>query len=494
MPSEMPRRGSLADALIAASLAVLPLLPTGFTYLHRRWPWALEVCFLTMAAAALAYVGVRALVHRSNRAVEPALESTRLVSRGYATWVIVVLAGMVIGVLERSPFDRVILSIQANGLLNRLFIQPMHQIADPYYPVRIALTCIEGALAFWVLSAILRRTTEPGRRVRAAMLGAAIGVSLASLVAIGQYVTDSYLMDHWARMNPGLMRANGTLDDPNALASFLVLSIGLCAGVAWSAGQARPHWRNAMAVAATLGSLALATTVSRAGWLALAIAGVGVLALMPRRLTADQPRIRTLNAVARGGFVAIGIALAVWGAARLVLPKHAPRELPKTPVQALLQTIDPSMPFDAVLKGRLKLWQAAVDFGSEHWTLGAGLGQFPRLYGSYPTADGPENTHNYFLQTFAECGTVGLAGLAVLLVSIGLALSDRAARRTTAATRIALGLSIGALSFVLTWLTGHPMLTLSNQLWLGCMLAVGLRAIGSDDAAEAGLWVQGKVR
>ena len=43
--------------------------------------------------------------------------------------------------------------------------------------------------------------------------------------------------------------------------------------------------------------------------------------------------------------------------------------------------------------------------------------------------------------------------------------------------RLAIGLSIGLLAFVLTWMTGHPMLNLSNQLWFACVLAVGLTAI-----------------
>jgi len=487
-------KGFIADALIAVTLAVLPLLPTGFTYLHRRAPWALEWFFLTMAAAALASIVVWSITRKSGQAAAPALESTRLVSRGYATWIIAVLAAMVIGILERSPADRVIFSVQANGLLNRLFVQPMHQIADPYYPIRMALTCVEGALAFWIFSALLQRTTESGRRVRAAMLGAATGVSLVSVIAIVQYATGSNLMPHWALMNPGLMRANSTLDDPNALASFLVLSIGLLAGVAWSAGRTQLLWRRVTAIAAGLGCLALATTVSRAGWLALAIAGVIVLALIPRRLTADQPRVEMLRRLARTGLAVFATAVAIWFVAGLVLPKRVPTELPKTPIEALVQTVDPRTPLSLTLKGRLKIWQAAVEFGSEHWTLGAGLGQFPRLYGSYPGSDGAENAHNYFLQIFAECGVVGLAALAVFLVSIGLALKSPGDRRATGATRIALGLAIGALAFVLTWLTGHPMLTLSNQLWFGLMLALGLHAIGRPDADDAGIWTNGGTR
>jgi hypothetical protein len=36
---------------------------------------------------------------------------------------------------------------------------------------------------------------------------------------------------------------------------------------------------------------------------------------------------------------------------------------------------------------------------------------------------------------------------------------------------------VGLLAFVLTWLTGHPLLNVSNQLWLATVLAVGVAAI-----------------
>lgn len=474
---------SVADILIAAILAVLPLLPTGFTYLHRRWPWALEIGFLTAVAAALLYLVVSAVGRRFKRADRATSESIRLVSRGYATWLIPVLLAGIIGILERTPADRVILSIEAKGLLNRLIMQPMHQVADPYYPVRVALTCVEGALAFWVLSAVLRRTNQRGRRIDAAALGAAIGVSFVSLIAVVQYATHSNLMAHWARMNPGLMRANATLDDPNALASFLVLSIGVFAGMAWAADRTRPLWRWIGALSAGLGCLALASTVSRAGWLALVMASIVIVAVMPRRLAEGQPQTRIMKRLAGGALATLTIAVLLWTVATLVLPKRVPTELPKTPWQALVQTVDPRLSVDSILKGRERIWKAAVEFGEEHWTFGAGLGQFPRLYAYYPGSDGAENTHNYFLQTFAECGAAGLAGLVVLLVSIGLAIGVRRGRGTTKAMRLSVGLAIGVSSFVLTWLTGHPMLNLSNQIWLGCMLAIGLNAIEYFDTS-----------
>jgi hypothetical protein len=100
-----------------------------------------------------------------------------------------------------------------------------------------------------------------------------------------------------------------------------------------------------------------------------------------------------------------------------------------------------------------------------------------------PGTVGPENAHNYFIQVLAEVGTIGLFALGFFLVTIALAVwpsPDQAPPRI----RMAMGLSAGLLGFVLTWVTGHPLLTLSNQLWLATVLAVGVAAVGVSTMSE----------
>ena len=487
-------RDRAIDLAIAASLTLFPLLPAGPTYVGLDWPWALDVFFLLMAALGLVVV----LTTRPGGDAaprQPAAPGVRLVRRGYVVWLIPVAAAMAIGVLERNPFDGILLRVDAEGLLGRL-VRPMDQAADPFYPVRVGLTCLEGGLMFALLSALLTRTRRPRRRIRAAIHGCLLGLALVSLVAIGQYFTRANLLDYWVRANPGLTRSHATLDDPNALASFLVLGIGLAVGVAW----ARPgRWvdspRVSVLIVAALACGALLTTVSRAGWAALILAALVVAAMLPQRLISTWPLGRSVRRVARGGAVLLVGAIVVWAAAAMVLPKRSVASVPETPLEAALQTIDPRESLETVLKRRHLVWRAGLQVASVHPVFGAGLGQFPRALAAVPGSDGPENAHNYFLQTLAETGAVGLAALLLLLLTMVLAawMPTRVGRLRPA--RFAVGLSMGLWAFVLTWLTGHPLLTLSNQLWLASVLAVGLAAVqpvrarpGSDPQSEARRW------
>jgi O-antigen ligase len=89
-----------------------------------------------------------------------------------------------------------------------------------------------------------------------------------------------------------------------------------------------------------------------------------------------------------------------------------------------------------------------------------------------PGSDGPENAHNFFLQVLAESGVVGLVGLIALLAAVGAALVALLRQSDVAEARLAAGAAVGVIAFVLTWTTSHPLLSLSNQLWLAAVLAV----------------------
>ncbi len=466
-------RERFGDILIGFSLAVFPLLPTGSTYLGYRWPWALEVFFLAMGMLGLMLIGpfrIPLAAESKERDV-----GVRLVRIGYLTWLIPVVAGTAIGLLGRSPADWEIWRAQADGLLVRLG-HPMHQVADPYYPLRIGLIYLEGGLAFWLLSAGLRRTSQPGRRVAAAIDGALVGVGLVSTIAIVQYLTRANLMDHWVRANPDLTRSHSTLDDPNGLASFLVLGIGLAGGVAWPTTTGASAWRRSVGplMILALAGAALVTTVSRAGLVSLVIAGV-VCAVLARKRGRPAPD-RNHRVAVRGGLAIVAGAILIWMTALVVAPR-VDSDRPRTPAEAIWETFDWNRPLDSILKGRLRIWKAAAEFGMDDLPLGIGVGQFPRLYSSYPGADGPENAHNFFLQVFAEGGLLGMLGLSVWLATIGAALRHRHHERDPAQRSVALWLSVGTLAFVLTWATGHPLLNLSNQLWFAAITALGLAAL-----------------
>ena len=138
-------------------------------------------------------------------------------------------------------------------------------------------------------------------------------------------------------------------------------------------------------------------------------------------------------------------------AAMVLITTRDSSALPSTPAEAVLDTLDPRRPLDRSLKARLNIWKAAVAFGTEKLSMGIGLGQFPRLYASYPDSDGPENAHNFFLQVFAESGLLGLAGFGVFLGTIAAAFRTGPQARTPSQRTLAAWLDVGLLAFVLTW-------------------------------------------
>lgn len=459
----------IGDFLIAGGLATFPLLPAGAGYLGRYWPWALETFFLSVVFLGL----VHAVAFRPAAPSARPGEAIRLVRRGYLTWLIPVVAATVLGVMERGPFNWEILRAESVDLAKRL-LSPMHQVADPMYPVRVGLTCVEGGALYWLLTSALGRTADPRRRLNLAIDACLLGLGIVSTIAIFQYFTRVNLLDYWVRANPGLTRSHSTLDDPNSLASFLVLGIGLAVGVVWPMGPPAVRRRTiAPLIVVALAGAALVCSVSRAGLAALVFAAAAVLLLGRRERSSSGGAMR----FARRAFLAlVGGAVALGLAATALVPRSS-GSLPGSPAEAVAETFDLRQPLDRILKGRLEIWPVAIDLGFARPVFGQGLGQFPRLYSSYPGADGPENAHNYFLQVFAEMGVVGLLALAAFLFAIASALFRPRQEQTPGGRNLQVWLSVGVLAFVLTWVTGHPMLNLSNSLWFATVLAVGLTAL-----------------
>ena len=473
-------RDRAIDLAIAAFLALFPLLPAGPTYVGLDWPWALDVFFLAFLAAGL-LVLLANRIAAAGAASDHSSEPVRLLRRGYLLWLIPVAGATLLGLLERTPFDATLWGVEAEGLAGRLG-RPMNQAVDPFYPLRVGLNCLAGGLMLWLVSALLARTPRPDRRARTALSGCLWGVALVSFIAIVQYSSGAHLHEYWVRANPDLTRSHATLDDPNALASYLVLGIGLAIGAAWSAST-RPV---GAALAAALALMALVTTVSRAGWAGLLLALLVCAALLPDWLIGGGFAVRAVRRVARSLCVVLILAVAAWTVAATVLPKRTTPLVPSTPWEAAWQTVDPREPLETVLKGRRLLWVASLDLAKQHWVFGAGLAAFPRFVATYPGAGGPENAHNFFLQVLAEAGAIGLAALVLFLIAIASAVWPVSRDRHVARGRLAMGLSMAVLAFVLTWLTGHPLLNLSNQLWLASVLAVGVAALDGLQTAGTG--------
>jgi hypothetical protein len=454
----------VVDLLLAAVLAALPLLPTGPQYFGWSSSSSVEVALLALT--------VLLCMTRRGGAVRARTGMMPVVRAGWVVTPFIVAAtgSALIGLASSNAIPSSVFLAHLREAPLRL-LGPMNQGGDPMYALRVWLTLVEGPAAFLLVVAICRRASDPGRRARAALVGAAIGLAMVSGFAVFQYVARFRLHPHWAQADPGLVRSHATFEDPNTLGSYLVLGLGLAIG--WllreriAGSRAWRAWLAAGVVA--LAAAALVTTVSRA---ALGAAALALPLLSPRRTV-----WRTLAIAA--------VLVTAWLAARVFLPGRAAYD-PTSPVEAVLQTLDPRVPLAQVLKGRQLLWTAALDMARGHPITGVGLGQYPRLLGEMRGFPRVENAHNLFLQVLAEMGGVGL--LAFLLVVIASVWTLRLASRAGGPDGgLARGLAVGFLAFSLTLLVGDPLLLPSVQLAAGTSLAAGLTATFRSSLDTSGL-------
>lgn len=153
-------------------------------------------------------------------------------------------------------------------------------------------------------------------------------------------------------------------------------------------------------------------------------------------------------------------------------------------------------PATTALRIRAEYVRTGVDMLASRPIFGIGIGQFPvrlvefaspGLMALYPVAR--ENAHNNFLQILAE---LGAAGFAAFLWVLGVAAIQMRPLWSTPSDRLQLGVCAGLLTFVLTWMAGHPLLTdapaLSFWLLLGGAAGWGRskHADSADLAAAAG--------
>ena len=142
-----------------------------------------------------------------------------------------------------------------------------------------------------------------------------------------------------------------------------------------------------------------------------------------------------------------------------------------------MATLDPRVPLEDLLKGRIEFWTSALQIGAENPLVGIGLGRFPRVsFSTYDELSSAENAHNFWLQLFAETGGVGLASFIFLVFGVGWTLRG-VALSGSRGNYLAVGLTIAVLGFSLTLITGHALLLPSIQLLFSTSLAAGVMVV-----------------
>ncbi|MGD8816750.1 MAG: O-antigen ligase family protein, partial [Acidobacteriota bacterium] len=455
----------------------MPLLPAGPAYLgFAPQPW------LPVAVLALPVLAVVALRHYRRRTVPPAgAHAPVWFDSITAAWAVFVAAAVGAGVIGLAASNDLASPVFRYNLRDTLrLLGPIDRQWDPLYPLLPVLVIAQGLLVYVAVRALCLYADDPRRRSLSVLRAWAYGFGLVGAFAVFQYLTRFRLLPFWVEINPALTRSHATLDDPNALGSYLALGILLCLGLA----VASKGWRAKTAAAlAALGGAALLTTASRAAIGGFALAGLAAIA-MPGGGNAESPARMRWRRSARW-LLAVGAAVLVASLFARVLIDFEPVPYhPGNVVSALTGVLDPRIPLADSLGHRGVWWSAALHMARDAPVLGVGLGRFPLLLPRYiGPAAGNLDAHNYFLQVLAEMGIVGLLAFGALLAAVLGTLAWL--RRASAAPRLSGAALLGSIAFVATFVTGHPLLLASGQtLWATMLAAVVVAARPGEPSGE----------
>jgi hypothetical protein len=317
------------------------------------------------------------------------------------------------------------------------------QSLEPWY---FGLIIAEGAALAWAAEYLTRRDTDLAPRVVWCALVGHAGVAVLNITRV---IGASLRGGEFPSSLPGLLLhvREYTQYDVNAAASILVMVILAAAGLATR--------RARLPLILTVGLVTIALWVagSRVAMAALLITLTGVLALRARRSS------RTIWIA--GATVLVSAGVIGW----LVIGYPAGRNL--------------NLPTS--IASRAILFKAALGMTADAPILGIGAGTFLEESSNYGTealapllydARTRDNAHNYFLQTLAEQGVMGLLALLAMLAAALVPALRATPRRDVLMTWLAAGI----VASILTWMTGHPLLLTEAALmfWLFVGVLAGL--------------------
>ena len=417
----------------AGLIALVLLVPFGFSWLAAfdapPVQYA-EALVLAVLSAALINTGVARPERGQTSANDVRVPSIVVPSVLFSAVVVcslaVVLALSQTGIGIAWPFVRSLATFLATDYL----LTPSEQWAG----IAAASRLLEGVMLLLVVTTLVGRDAE--RSSRHLLTAIAVSGGVAAVFAILQ-LASTFESAGAARGLATFLtsRVASHVSDTNAAGSFLAMT----ACVALSLGLRRETttaWRRGGFLLAAAVVVALWFTGSRAAVAALAVVMVTGAAWTFRRapwLTA--PRLLTVLAIATT-IIVIVVAL-------------DPRAVDR---RGLLNTISERSAFVATGLGIIK---AAPAFG-------IGIGRYFEASGAFMPQSIywfhlRENAHNNFLQIGGELGLIGLAASLWLIGAAAVRLV-RGLRAKPGDRLLAGGLS-GLAAFVVTWMSGHPLLT-----------------------------------
>jgi O-antigen ligase len=310
--------------------------------------------------------------------------------------------------------------------------------------------------AYAIVFISARRFCRTDADRRQLLLAVPLAAAIASSYALLQHAgLDPVAWDSVAIIH-GVGRPAATLGHPNLLGAYLALAAPITLAFAHETRASRPRRALAFALIALLELAALVLTLSRAAWLAAAVAGIIMFAGL-------RPRLRWLAL----GTAAFALVVALLGGAAII--------------ERLRHFSDPS--------GRFLIWKTAWSVFLDHPFLGCGPDAFQLAFPRYRLPEfwelewgtTPIKAHNDGLQLLATQGLLGW--IAAGVIAVGLIREARAAWRQVAPTdRFWLVAIIAALAALVV--QGQFGFTSSGTASLAIVLAALIRTPPSTDFAN----------
>jgi len=438
-------------------LASLPLL------LEIPNFYLIEVVFL---AVILVWV-IRLILTKNLRFVKSSLDVP------LGIFLLLVLVSCVVTLVRINHLFSSLLTGSLGAALKRIFLLDKDANLANFYTLRYALTIFEGVLLYFFLTNTIRSKNFLRKVITVIVLSSAVVASYG----IFQYLTRFHLLEYWVRQDPSLTRINATFQDPNSLGSYLVPAIFLTGGLFLVGGK----WKRLFSGCLTVGlGLCLIFTASRTAWASLVLVLVVMTVLFSREKMGIFFKTQLGRRHGKKIMVAALIFLLVFVVALVLLASKAELEVGKrgSHYNVLLSMFKFSNLVGEEVDSRMfHFWRPGWQMVKDHPVLGVGIGSYYWLLWIYlnfpPESRIYENAHNYFLQIWAELGTVGLVSFLLILVTIlrqGMQLLVRVEERYW--RFITLGLVGGIAGFLLSHLTSHAMVLLEMQFIFWSFVAI----------------------
>ena len=236
---------------------------------------------------------------------------------------------------------------------------------------------------FWMALNGLR---HPWPRLAVLGTGLALAVFAVVLAAYQRFIAPDWLMMDRTQVAQYIGRASGCFGNPNNFAALLALVIPPVLSLAWQRGAGAVQ-RILFGYLALVLLFGIGLSISRGGWLALALA----LACWPLFARSQTWASRILlSATALGAVLMVGAAL-------------------YSTVPLVKARLD-SLAGDRGERSRPVLWEASAELFSSAPVLGTGAGSFNTLFERHRPErfnDEPQWTHNEYLNTLSDYGLVG---------------------------------------------------------------------------------------